>query len=332
MGSTHRVRGLSVGPLPADTHLERTSHVSARHRRQRRLRPLPSSTTCSLRVCPPHRSWQVLAHRRDRRPRRSRGGRPECGLRRRSVDRHRARRRRPGAARVGHRVRPTCRAAHRRGARRLGRRRAAARVHSAPHADATPLGIAEEHAATEAAIAELDVAHTFLRNGWYFENYTTQIPTMWSSAPCTAAPATDASAAPPAPSWWRSLRARVLTSDGHEGTHLRARRRPALHDDAARRAAGGGGERPADHLPGPPRRAVRGDPHGRRECPGGRAALAQADDAIAQGALEIHTGDLSRLLGRPDHDDRDAGAQRTGGDRLSPASLLPTLPPFCPAG
>ena len=39
------------------------------------------------------------------------------------------------------------------------------------HADRSPLALAAEHRATEALIAESGVLHTFLRNGWYTENY-----------------------------------------------------------------------------------------------------------------------------------------------------------------
>ena len=39
------------------------------------------------------------------------------------------------------------------------------------HADISPLGLAADHRATEAAIAGSGLAHAFLRNGWYTENY-----------------------------------------------------------------------------------------------------------------------------------------------------------------
>lgn len=48
---------------------------------------------------------------------------------------------------------------------------------SSLHADTTSLGLAPEHVATEQALAQLEVPHVLLRNGWYFENYTDQIPT-----------------------------------------------------------------------------------------------------------------------------------------------------------
>ena len=40
------------------------------------------------------------------------------------------------------------------------------------HADTSPLALAEEHVATEAALKASNVPHVVLRNGWYSENYT----------------------------------------------------------------------------------------------------------------------------------------------------------------
>lgn len=42
-------------------------------------------------------------------------------------------------------------------------------------ADSSPLRLAEEHVATEAAIRDSGLAHSLLRNGWYFENFNGRI-------------------------------------------------------------------------------------------------------------------------------------------------------------
>lgn len=42
-------------------------------------------------------------------------------------------------------------------------------------ADTSPLRLAEEHVATEAAIRNSGLAYSFLRNGWYFENFNSRI-------------------------------------------------------------------------------------------------------------------------------------------------------------
>lgn len=44
------------------------------------------------------------------------------------------------------------------------------------HADVSPLGLADEHRATEAALTESGLPHAILRNGWYTENYAASIP------------------------------------------------------------------------------------------------------------------------------------------------------------
>ena len=42
--------------------------------------------------------------------------------------------------------------------------------------EASPLMLAADHVATEAAIGASGLAHTILRNGWYTENYTAALP------------------------------------------------------------------------------------------------------------------------------------------------------------
>jgi len=44
------------------------------------------------------------------------------------------------------------------------------------HAETSPLGLAEEHRQTEAALKASGVPHALLRNGWYSENYAASIP------------------------------------------------------------------------------------------------------------------------------------------------------------
>lgn len=44
------------------------------------------------------------------------------------------------------------------------------------HADTSPLGLAEEHVATEKMLKESGVPFVLLRNGWYTENYLASLP------------------------------------------------------------------------------------------------------------------------------------------------------------
>lgn len=48
---------------------------------------------------------------------------------------------------------------------------------SVAHADTASFVLAEEHRATEEAIGTSGLPHTFLRNSWYIENYSGQLPT-----------------------------------------------------------------------------------------------------------------------------------------------------------
>lgn len=44
------------------------------------------------------------------------------------------------------------------------------------HADTSPLGLAEEHIATEKALNDSGIPFVLLRNGWYTENYIASVP------------------------------------------------------------------------------------------------------------------------------------------------------------
>jgi NAD(P)H dehydrogenase (quinone) len=48
---------------------------------------------------------------------------------------------------------------------------------SIAHADTSGIALAEEHRATEEAIVEAGLPHSFLRNSWYIENYSGQLAT-----------------------------------------------------------------------------------------------------------------------------------------------------------
>ncbi|EGT5184698.1 SDR family oxidoreductase [Cronobacter sakazakii] len=44
------------------------------------------------------------------------------------------------------------------------------------HADRSPLGLADEHVATEKMLADAGIPYVLLRNGWYTENYLASVP------------------------------------------------------------------------------------------------------------------------------------------------------------
>ena len=84
------------------------------------------------------------------------------------------------------------------------------------HADASPLALAGEHRATEAALKASGLAVTLLRNGWYTENYTGSVgPALAGGAVIGSAGDGRVSSAPRAD--YADAAVAVLTGEGHEG-------------------------------------------------------------------------------------------------------------------
>ncbi|MAK92746.1 MAG: NAD(P)-dependent oxidoreductase [Oleibacter sp.] len=83
-------------------------------------------------------------------------------------------------------------------------------------ADATPLGLGEEHRATEAALAASGLNYVLLRNGWYTENYAASIPSALEYGVFLGA-AGEGRISSAARADYAAAAAAVLTSDGHEG-------------------------------------------------------------------------------------------------------------------
>jgi NAD(P)H dehydrogenase (quinone) len=168
---------------------------------------------------------------------------------------------------------------------------------SAPYADTTTMKLAAEHAATEAAIRQVGVPFTFLRNGWYFENYTAQIPGYLEHGAVIGS-AGEGRISAAARSDFAAAAAEVLVSAGHAGKAYElggdtsfslgelaalvtdVSGKPVVYRDlplaefaSALEAAG----MPADFA----------------------AVYADVDRSIRAGELLIESGDLSRLIGRP---------------------------------
>jgi len=87
---------------------------------------------------------------------------------------------------------------------------------SAPKATTTSMLLAADHRATEEAIAASGLTSTILRNGWYVENYTAQLPTYLEHGMVGAAG--DGKVSIALRSDLAEAAAVVLTTDGHEGT------------------------------------------------------------------------------------------------------------------
>ncbi|MCW2897902.1 MAG: family NAD(P)-dependent oxidoreductase [Streptosporangiaceae bacterium] len=165
------------------------------------------------------------------------------------------------------------------------------------NADTSPLGLAPEHLGTEGHIRESGVPFTFLRNGWYTENYEAAVHQgvehgflIGSAGTGRVASATRGDFA--------AATAAVLTGEGHEGKIYELSGDVAWSfselAEAISRIAG----KEVVYRDVPPeehRRALTGAglPEPVVEM------LVDVDRCIAEGALAGTPGDLKTLSGRP---------------------------------
>lgn len=164
-------------------------------------------------------------------------------------------------------------------------------------ADTSPLGLAAEHRATEEALAASGLPHVLLRNSWYVENYTAQIPVQLEhGAVLGAAGEGRVSAATRAD--FAEAAAAVVAEDGHAGQvyELGGDDAFTLGEYAAELSEQAGTAVAYRDLAVADYAAALVD----AGLPGPYAeALAASDDGLRQGGLLVETGDLARLIGRP---------------------------------
>ncbi|GMA36622.1 hypothetical protein GCM10025876_28260 [Demequina litorisediminis] len=99
-------------------------------------------------------------------------------------------------------------------------------------ADTTTNPLAGEHVATEEALAASPIPATILRNSWYFENYTAQIPQYLADGAITTA-TNNARISAATRSDYAEAAAAAAISDV-EGKVYEPRRRPVHHDQPRR--------------------------------------------------------------------------------------------------
>lgn len=168
---------------------------------------------------------------------------------------------------------------------------------SAPFADTTPLVLAPEHKATEAAILASGIPYTFLRNGWYHENYLDTIARAAETGEIVGA-ADDGRVASAARADFADAAVAVLTGTGHENKIYELTGDTAwTFAELAEQIAQVAG-RPVTYRNLTPDELTRylleqGTP---AEAAGFAAAL---ENDIAAGTLGHTPGDLRSLLGRP---------------------------------
>lgn len=157
--------------------------------------------------------------------------------------------------------------------------------------------LAEEHKATEQLVLGSGLPYTFLRNGWYTENYTANLaPVLEHGA--VVANAGDGRVASAARADYADAAAAVLTGEGHLGAayELSGDVAWSLAEYAAVVAAATGKEIAYKNVPARVHQEIlvgAGVPEPFA------AILVDVDEAIARGLLAATSGDLARLIGRP---------------------------------
>jgi NAD(P)H dehydrogenase (quinone) len=168
---------------------------------------------------------------------------------------------------------------------------------SAPAADDTTLALAPEHAATEGLIRASGLPFTFLRNGWYTENYEPAFAQARETG-VVASSAGDGRVASAPRSDFADAAAVVLASEGHDNAVYELSGDVAWSFDelAATFADVLGREVTYQRLTPDEHRALLVS-FGLDEGTAGFVVV--LDQNIADGLLAVTTGDLARLIGRP---------------------------------
>jgi NAD(P)H dehydrogenase (quinone) len=181
---------------------------------------------------------------------------------------------------------------------------------SIANAGTTTLRLAAEHQATEAALRASGLRYVLLRNSWYIENYTAQLPAILERGSLVGS-AGDGRVSAATRADYAAAAAAVLTGDGHDGRvyELGGDDAFTLAELAAEIGAQAG--QPVSYLDLPE------DEYARLLTSAGlpeaaAVTLADADRGLARGDLYVGSGDLSRLIGRPTTTLRDAVASALG--------------------
>jgi NAD(P)H dehydrogenase (quinone) len=168
---------------------------------------------------------------------------------------------------------------------------------SAPAADDTALVLAPEHAATERLIRDSGLPFTFLRNGWYTENY---LPTFAQARETgvVAASVGEGRVASAPRSDFAEAAAVVLTTEGHEDAVYELSGDTAWSFEDLARTFGEVLGREVVYQRLTP------DAHhelllGSGLDEGTAGFVVALDQNLADGLVGVTTGELAKLLGRP---------------------------------
>jgi len=167
---------------------------------------------------------------------------------------------------------------------------------SIANADRTTVGLAAEHQETERMLRDSGVPHVLLRNSWYLENYTAQIPTYLQHGAVLGSAGSGRVSAATRADYAEAAAAALLANEAGTVYELGADEGFTMGELAAAVGDAAGTTVEYRDLPEDEYAAVligAGLPEGYAR------ALAQSDVGISRGDLLVTTGDLSRLIGRP---------------------------------
>ncbi|MFE3827259.1 SDR family oxidoreductase [Streptomyces sp. NPDC059092] len=157
--------------------------------------------------------------------------------------------------------------------------------------------LADEHRVTERLILESGLPYTFLRHGWYTENYTDNLaPVLANDAVLAAAGEGRVSSATRAD--YAAADAAVLTGEGHlnKAYELSGDTAWSFAEYAAELSRQTGRTIAYTNVPAETLRGILAGAGVPEPMP---AILADVDTAIERGRLAGTSGDLARLAGRP---------------------------------
>lgn len=166
---------------------------------------------------------------------------------------------------------------------------------SVVNAETSPMILAAEHKDTEALLKESGIAHVFLRNGWYIENYTGSVAAALEHGAVVGASGEGRISAASRKDYAEAA-ATVLSGNDLSTRHYELGGSPAftLAELAAEISAQSGREIPFQNLPQADFSGIivgAGLPQGLADI------LADADACAANGALFTDSPDLQQLIG-----------------------------------
>ena len=166
---------------------------------------------------------------------------------------------------------------------------------SGPKATTSSMLLMSDHKATEEHLAASGVTSTVLRNGWYVENYTAQVPTYLEHG--MVGSAGDGKVSLALRSDLAEAAAAVLTGEGHEGRVYELGGEAVTLPELAAIISDVTGTTVT--YTDVPVETFAGILVGAGLPEGVAAIFADVDRAISQGELEVDPTDLDALLGRP---------------------------------